>query len=393
MRILDNSLSIHQLTASLDHIKDKNYLTHNLHPYPAKFIPQIPGSLIEIYSREGDLVLDPFCGSGTTLLEAILRGRRAIGVDVNPIATLVSRVKVTIFSDEDRSSVLDFLQQVDELLLNIRMRPNWLADAVSDKEIPKFHNIEHWFQPNVQRELTLIRRMILDYQCPVQVRDFLKVCFSSIIVKVSNQESDTRWVAVNKSIGDSYTANCFRNAVGNNLEKMMDLAHEIGGRQPNAQVISADIADAPRFLNEHAVDLVVTSPPYFNSYDYYLYHKLRMFWLGYDHKEVQSREIGSRNKHCDHDLGIDAFVDSISKAFTSLSRAVKPSGKYAFVVGDAIHKGKLIRMNLLYDKILDETGLKVVDIEAFNQRKYSRSFTPNLKKQYKESHIMVLERK
>jgi site-specific DNA-methyltransferase (cytosine-N4-specific) len=364
-----------------------------LHPYPAKFIPQIPGSLIEIYSREGDLVLDPFCGSGTTLLEAILRGRKTIGVDVNPIATLVSRVKVTVFTAQDRSSVLDFLRQVDEILLNMHMRLGWLGDAVSDKEIPKFYNIEHWFQPNVRRELTLLKRIIQEYACADQVRDFLKVCFSSIIVKVSNQESDTRWVAVDKSIADNYTINCFREAIGNNLEKMMNLAHEIGERQPRAQVISADIADVPEFVNEHTVDLVVTSPPYFNSYDYYLYHKLRMFWLGYDHKEVQSREIGSRNKHCDYNLGIDAFVDSISKAFACLSKVVKPSGKYAFVVGDAIYKGKLVRMDLLYDKILDRAGLRVVDITSFDQRKYSRSFTPNLKKQYKESHIMVLERK
>ena len=68
------------------------YLTHNFHTYPAKFIPQIPKSTIKALTREGDIILDPFCGCGTTLVEANLLNRRAIGVDLTPIATLVSNL-------------------------------------------------------------------------------------------------------------------------------------------------------------------------------------------------------------------------------------------------------------------------------------------------------------
>ncbi|MEX2225256.1 MAG: DNA methyltransferase [Dehalococcoidia bacterium] len=65
---------------------DTGYLTHSLHPYAAKFVPQLARLLIETLSTQGDVVLDPFCGSGTTLAEAMLLGRRAIGVDANPLA-------------------------------------------------------------------------------------------------------------------------------------------------------------------------------------------------------------------------------------------------------------------------------------------------------------------
>ena len=104
MEFLQCTSSIGQLVASLDYIKDKNYLTHGIHPYPAKFIPQIPSCLVETYSRKGDVILDPFCGSGTTLLETIIRDRQAIGVDVNPIATLISKVKTSCLRDSERKS-------------------------------------------------------------------------------------------------------------------------------------------------------------------------------------------------------------------------------------------------------------------------------------------------
>jgi site-specific DNA-methyltransferase (cytosine-N4-specific) len=69
---------------------------HGIHPYPAKFIPQIPRALIELF-HPGDAspVLDPFCGSGTTLAEAFLLGVNSIGVDLHPLATLIAKVKTT----------------------------------------------------------------------------------------------------------------------------------------------------------------------------------------------------------------------------------------------------------------------------------------------------------
>ena len=74
---------------------DTQYLTHNIHRYSGKFIPQIAGKAIELLTMPGDLVLDSYMGSGTTLLEAMLRDRTSIGVDLNPLAILISRVKTT----------------------------------------------------------------------------------------------------------------------------------------------------------------------------------------------------------------------------------------------------------------------------------------------------------
>lgn len=70
-------------------------LTHNVHRYSGKFIPQIAARAIEILSKEGDTILDPYCGSGTTLLEAALLGRNSIGIDLSPLAALIAKVKTT----------------------------------------------------------------------------------------------------------------------------------------------------------------------------------------------------------------------------------------------------------------------------------------------------------
>src|SRR5437870_399960 len=75
--------------------KNQSKFTHYLFRFPAKFHPPVARCLIERYSREGDVVLDPFCGSGTLLVEALLSGRDAIGVDIDPVAAFISRVKST----------------------------------------------------------------------------------------------------------------------------------------------------------------------------------------------------------------------------------------------------------------------------------------------------------
>ena len=77
------------------------YLTHGLHPYPAKFIPQIPNALIQELSSVGETIGDIFCGSGTTLLEALQLKRNAVGIDANPLAVLISKAKTTPLMESD----------------------------------------------------------------------------------------------------------------------------------------------------------------------------------------------------------------------------------------------------------------------------------------------------
>ena len=94
------------------HGTDTTYLTHSLHPYPAKFPPQLPNMILKQYARKGQVVLDPFCGSGTTLVEARLQGLNALGVDVNGLSVLLSQVKATPINQQQQITIRHFVQAI-----------------------------------------------------------------------------------------------------------------------------------------------------------------------------------------------------------------------------------------------------------------------------------------
>jgi len=82
-------------------IHETHEITHGIHPYPAKMVPQIAREIIRRFTKEKALVLDPFCGSGTVLLEALIAGRNGIGIDTNPLACLIARAKTTVLDNSE----------------------------------------------------------------------------------------------------------------------------------------------------------------------------------------------------------------------------------------------------------------------------------------------------
>lgn len=92
---------------------DSSAYTHGIHPYPAKFIPELPREIISKCTKERNIVLDPFCGSGTTLLEACIAGRKSIGIDSNPIATLISRAKTTALTEAELQTIETIISRLE----------------------------------------------------------------------------------------------------------------------------------------------------------------------------------------------------------------------------------------------------------------------------------------
>ncbi len=364
------------ISYDLDLHTNNNYLTHNYHPYPAKFIPEIPKEIILKLSKEGDWILDPFCGCGTALVESALHNRNSVGIDINPISVLVSKVKTTTLSQK----------QINEV---IKVKNTIVAEIQLNKKYKyaSFKNIDLWFPLEVQEALSVIKHNIESIK-EVTVKDFLNVAFSSIIVRASNQESDTRYSAIEKNIKNTDVARFFDTKVGGMIERMNEYSKLTSKSQ--IRVFKKDSTKSLEFIGRK-VDLAVTSPPYMNSYDYYLYHKHRMHWLGLDYKEAQDKEFGSRNKHNDKGLGVDAYTQPIKENAKAVKMVLKKGGYYCVVVGDAILKGKLIRMNSIFDEIFKESGYKKVREISFDQRKYTRTFTKNTKTEYKDSYILIYQ--
>ncbi len=360
-----------------------NYLTHNFHTYPAKFIPQIPKATMLALTKKGDVILDPFGGCGTTLVEAKLNGRNAIAVDINPIAYLVSKAKTTKLTEKEiqitKQLIIDIKKSLDDFYHYGKISQNIV--------IPKFSNIDHWFQKDMQNELAIIKSGI-DKIENEKLKNYLYVAFSSILVKASNQESDTRFASINKSLTSYFAFNEFKNKLSSMNERILEFSAKASDFYSEVHLGDARDLD---FLEDSSIDHIVTSPPYANTYDYYLYHKFRMLWLGYNFKDVQKDEIGSRDKHSSKKLGIEDFENSLSSCLIEMERVLKKDKYAVIVIGDSILQGELIRADRLIEKICSNTSFRIIKKISYNLSKNSKMFNPKFTNNKKMEHIIFLK--
>lgn len=304
---------------------DKSESIHSIHPYPAKFIPEIPRALIDTLGvPKGSWVFDPFCGSGATLLEAQLAGIPSVGVDVHPIACLISKVKTRPLSN-------DFLSVASRVALEARL-------STAPVTVPSIPNLDHWFQAHVQEEVTKLLTRIEAVKTR-NVRDALRVALSSILVRVSNQDSDTRYAAVDKMITREDVYSTFSTA----CERLWNAKTAHKPRCRKARVLNQDILTVTPDDIEVPVGLVVTSPPYPNAYEYWLYHKYRMFWLGYDPLKVKAQEIGARAHYFKKNPPtVDDFKAQLAYLMILLKETMVKRGHVCIVIGRSKIHGQII---------------------------------------------------
>jgi len=313
------------------------YLTHNLHPYPAKFIPQIPNALIQELSSVGDTIADIFCGSGTTLLEALQLKRNAIGIDANPLASLISRAKTTPLTDSEFDELETHRIACERTLERVESRT---GDLFRDgqpfrssgwRPTPKV--CEFWFVPHVVEELAELRTLI-DRMSSEAPRTLCAVTLAAIIVSVSKQDSDTRYVRRNKSIEPGDTVRRYLSqldAASLAAREMSDLIED----RFSCQVIDSDVLETPETA---PFDLVVTSPPYPNAYSYHLYHRTRLVWLGFDPERFKKMEIGSHRKYSAKGRNRatpETFRQEFEKIFRWLRDRLRNRRYACFVIGDS----------------------------------------------------------
>lgn len=318
--------------------RERAHAIEAIHPYPAKFIGEIPRALMRtLPCPKGTLVFDPFAGSGTTLLEAQRLGLPSVGVDLNPIACLIARVKTGPLSMD----LADTAQALSDIAARSRAKQTW--------DIP---NVDHWFKPEIQGAITALLnelRKIPD----TGTHDALRLALSSILVRVSNQDSDTRYAAVEKGTTRADVFTQFVSAAEKLEKALATRSWDIGP----AKVIEANTLTVNPDQLGGKVGLVITSPPYPNAYEYWLYHKYRMWWLGFDPLAVKEQEIGARahffkrNHHTE-----EHFWDQMRDTFKLISKVLVKDGYACFVIGRSKIHGKIVDNADIIQAVAAELG-------------------------------------
>ncbi|MGQ9626201.1 MAG: DNA methyltransferase [Anaerolineae bacterium] len=358
------------------------YATHNLHAFAAKFPPQLPSLFIHKLTHPGEWVLDPMAGSGTTLVEAVLASRNAIGIDFDPLAVLIAQVK---------SKPLN-LSRCIQVGVEVLQKARQSLHSATDKELSCSYSSQalkffrYWFEEHTIAELYALMRAIMVVE-EADIRTFLQVVFSSMIITKTGSLTRARDLAhsrphidPNKQVKQS-AFEAFRERLYiavNSLESLADAA----GR---AVVVRADARDLP--LADNSVDLIVTSPPYAaNAIDYIRAHKFSLIWLGYAPKtltNLRSKYIGAELRSPNLKFASEAanrvlqnlkqkderraavvahYFRDMEKALREMLRVLAKERAAVLVVGSSVIRGVDIKAPTVLAELAGSVGFQMVGV-------------------------------
>jgi hypothetical protein len=333
---------------------------HGFHTYPARMHPATASRLVVALSSPGATVLDPFCGSGTVLVEAMIAGRRAVGTDLNPIAVRLATLKTTLRDAPWLEALVAAAREVAAVADERRVRRAGASKRYPPDDVAAF-------DPHVLLELDSLRTAITKRDDP-DVRGVLELVLSAILVKVSRRASDTSAAASPRRIAAGFPARLFARKTEELARRLTELAALVPPGPPPARV-ALDDATRLRTVGASTVDAVVTSPPYVATYDYLAHHALRMRWLGLDATAFAAGEMGARRRYAklDADGARAAWTRELAAALRALSRVCRKGARVALVVADSAVDGQALRADALVDAVAPGSGF--VRIARASQRR------------------------
>lgn len=362
---------------------DTRYYTHGYHPYSAKYIPQIPYRLVSKFTKKNELVLDNFMGSGTTLVESKLLGRNAIGIDVNPLACLISKVKTTTIQKSTLVEISKILILLKEDIINLRgntvffnnsEKRQTIDNSMSKTLLLHLHpNISKWYHQNVIYELLAIKSRI-DTVENKDVKDFLLVSLSSILRSVSNATSGFGNLMINKQAPPKTRIyEKFVLAVRDMLKNMSEFNKV--ATNSNIRIVNHD-SRRLEFINDETIDFICTHPPYMAAIPYAEYQKLSLWWLGFSQYELEKRLIGGRRSRADTP---DRFFHDINMALMEMKRILRKKKYCCIIIGNPVYNGKIWKLNDFIRK--DATDIGFILLTEINRGKY-RSTMGKMKEEF-----------
>jgi DNA modification methylase len=290
------------------------YLTHWIYPYKGKFHPQMIRALLNIIGlKQGDIVLDPFIGSGTTAVEAQLLGINCVGIDISPLCVLQSKVKT-----ESVYVLPEIIEWKEEITRSIK---------------PSLFNLEG---KSIDDVIGLI-----PYE---KVKNFYRM---AKLVAISDNARRRRE---------------FSNAFLKNLELMIssvsdyvEIIKELNLKLGDMDIKVGDSRALP--LENESIDGIVTSPPYSIALDYVSNDAHALKELGYNLSEIREEFIGVRGKG---QTRIDLYNEDMKKSLKEMFRVLKPKKYAVIVIGNATYMGQEVKTVEFTIDYAEKVGFKLV---------------------------------
>lgn len=404
---------------SFENVRSTDQWTHGYHRYPAKFLPNVVKKLIENYASQDFIIADLFAGCGTTLVEAKVHGIRSVGTDINPIATLITRVKTTPIEP----------QQLQDAYNNILLSFDKFKeeDYVS---IQVHERLNYWFRLREKCMIAYLYQQVNNIE-DIVLREFFLVAISHILKNCSwwLQSSTKPQRDLEKNIPnpfDSFKQHCIHMMKGN-LQFYNELSAK-GLINVDCIINQADARHTA--ITNNSIDIIITSPPYVTSYEYADIHQLTGYWMDYfsDISSFRKLFIGTSysgkgeatksnsvlgNSIVDALLKKDKRIaNDVSNYFNDMHavaqemyRIVKSNGYACIVIGNTTLRKIHIKSAEVFYDFLREAGFKkekvikrnipnklMPTLRDKNTGKFTTLSNQDCKKVYPDEYIIIVRK-
>jgi hypothetical protein len=309
--------------------------------------------LIDSLSEPGQTVLDPFCGSGTVLVEARRLGRRGVGYDVNPLSHELSWLKTlapdAAWLSELSAATARVCAHADER----RQRKAGATERYPDSDRAAF-------APHVLLELDGLRDGIRRVEA-AETRRALFLVLSALLTKVSQRAGESSRELRDKRVAPGFPSRFFAKKAAELGQKLAEYRQSLPEGAPPASCTLGDARQLPG-LAARSVSLVVSSPPYPGVYDYVSHHDDRLRWLGLSSHAFEALEIGSRRELSQESFGaaLACWERDLGATLSAMARGLTPDGRAVLLIADSTLAGRPLFAERVVEKAAPAAGLGLV---------------------------------
>lgn len=356
---------------------DTKEFTHCYHSYPAMMIPQIARKLMLDFAPKGelDLLLDPYMGSGTSLVEASIMGINSIGTDLNPLARFMSRVKTTHYDLEVIKSCFSELK--DKI-------KNYSEDKVIDKNFDRITNYTFWYNEKSLHELSYLTQIINEIS--EEYREFFRLVLSEVVREVSfTRNGEFKRYKMNEEklkLFNPQTFSLFTHKTSRNIKGLANYNSIRKDVIVKICKFNSSIEIPKDIIKENSVDMVVTSPPYGDSKTTVAYGQFSRWaneWFDAENaKNLDSILMGGKlckeetfetksiQKELDQIKEIDikryfeviSFLNDYNDSIRNVAKVIRKGGRVCYVVGNRNVKGVQIPLDYFTAEMFEKNGFK-----------------------------------